>query len=406
LLSADEAASVMSKRLTELQGQRDAPADLNVTSLNRDFLNHGLLRESAGQTGFFHQAVQEYFFAREVALHQSMEYVLKHVNDPTWTEILVFVCGLIDDATEVVREVIKDNPYLAAKATTYARHIEKETIEKLALCLIDNLKGKFEIDIWYGKFYHEMLALLSIEPKLHTTKLSDLFLITYENSPQALHDFSRLLIAMDIPEKAITFLEPLVEANADDIVLRNMLATAYRNVGRFKDSISHFKKCMELDPDNFLALVAWGITYELMKDFDKAESCFRQALEFDEKSNWAHYHLGIALLAKKNYDEAMEKFQEAIRRDWRYGGPHTGLADLYLDYVKEPEKAIHECEIALQLEKRPSRFRRPMFSLARALEAANRTIEARYHYQKYLDQFPWGEHAQEALAALERLGAA
>jgi len=32
--------------------------------------------------------------------------------------------------------------------------------------------------------------------------------------------------------------------------------------------------------------------------------------------------------------------------------------------------------------------------------------EARQRYQEYLDRFPWGEHAQEAQAALERLGEA
>jgi len=35
-----------------------------------------------------------------------------------------------------------------------------------------------------------------------------------------------------------------------------------------------------------------------------------------------------------------------------------------------------------------------------------RTAEARQRYQEYLDRFPWGEHAPEALAALERLGQA
>ena len=35
---------------------------------------------------------------------------------------------------------------------------------------------------------------------------------------------------------------------------------------------------------------------------------------------------------------------------------------------------------------------------------SGRTAEAGQRYQEYLDRFPWGEHAQEALAALERLG--
>ncbi|MDZ7306898.1 MAG: hypothetical protein ONB49_07570, partial [candidate division KSB1 bacterium] len=133
LLSADEAAAVMSARLAELQRKNEAPAHLNVADLSREFLHHGLLRESAGQTGFFHQAVQEYFFAREVALHQSIEYVFKHVSDPEWAEVLVFVCGLVEDATEVVREVMKTDLYLAAKCAAYAKYVVAETVDEIAV---------------------------------------------------------------------------------------------------------------------------------------------------------------------------------------------------------------------------------------------------------------------------------
>jgi hypothetical protein len=41
--------------------------------------------------------------------------------------------------------------------------------------------------------------------------------------------------------------------------------------------------------------------------------------------------------------------------------------------------------------------------LGRATQVC-RSAEARQRYQEYLDRFPWGEHAPEALAALERLG--
>jgi hypothetical protein len=175
LLSADEAAAAMSSRLAELQSKKDAPADLNVSELNREFLNHGLLRESAGQTGFFHQAVQEYFFAREVALHQPIEFVLEHVADPEWVEVLVFVCGLIEDATEVVREVMKVDTYLAVQCTAYAKGIDGHFVDELAISLIQTLRPKFAANIWLGKIYREMSAILLIEPKTHTKELSDLF---------------------------------------------------------------------------------------------------------------------------------------------------------------------------------------------------------------------------------------
>jgi len=46
-----------------------------------------------------------------------------------------------------------------------------------------------------------------------------------------------------------------------------------------------------------------------------------------------------------------------------------------------------------------------IFGSYAASASISRTAEARQRYQEYLDRFPWGEHAPEALAALERLGA-
>jgi hypothetical protein len=37
---------------------------------------------------------------------------------------------------------------------------------------------------------------------------------------------------------------------------------------------------------------------------------------------------------------------------------------------------------------------------------AGRMDHARQRYEEYLDRDPWGEHAQEAMAAVERLGTA
>ncbi len=403
LLSADEAAAVMSARLAELQRKNEAPQHLNVADLNREFLHHGLLRESAGQTGFFHQAVQEYFFAREVALHQSIEYVLKHANDPEWAEVLVFVCGLVEDATEVVREVMKRDSYLAARCTTYSRRIDGEVADELALALIQKIRVKFEADIWVGKYYQDILAVLSIESQTYT-ELADLFDRAYDQSPKASKNFAFLFIAARIPERAIRFLEPLVKEQPDEIELRGLLGWAFRLLGSFEDSIAHFKKCLKLTSKEGWIWDQLGRTHKDRKSIEEAEYCFRRAVELNTTSAGAHCHLGLTLKNKEDYKGALKQFQQAISISREYARPHIGLADIYHEYLNQPEEAISEYEISIQLEQRPFRLAEPIHKLARALEAAGRTAEARQRYQEYLDRFPWGEHAQEALAALERLG--
>ena len=405
LLSADEAAAAMSVRLSELQNKKEASTDLNVATLNQEFLKHGLLRESSGQTGFFHQAVQEYFFAREVALHQSMEYVLKHVGNPEWAEVLVFVCGLIEDATEVVREVMKADLYLSVKCTTYSKRINQKIVDELAISLIQILKTKFDAYVWVGVVHKEMFGLLSIESKTSTKNLSDLFLLVYDQKPQALYDLSLLFISMDLSEKAIILLEPKVREEPGDIKLRGWLAAAYREVGRLEAAFANFKECLELAHDDGWTWANLGRTYYKVNNYEEAESCLRRAIELDKKLLWPHYYLGSTLLAKKNYHEALTEFQTALRLIKDYAWPHFGLAEIYLKHIIQPENAISEYEIAIQLEKREFGLSIVIWGLARALEAAGRSAEARQRYQEYLDRFPWGEHAPEALAALERLGA-
>jgi tetratricopeptide (TPR) repeat protein len=405
LLSADEAAAAMSARLTKLQSKKEARLDLNVDALNREFLHHGLLRESAGQTGFFHQAVQEYFFAREVALHQSMEYVLKHVGDPEWAEVLVFVCGLIEDATEVVREVMKVDPYLAARCATYANKIAEEIIDETILIIIQKIKTKLEADIWVGKLYPEIFTILSIEAKTNIKKLSALFYRGYNQNLKGLYDFADMLLWMHIPEKVIPLVEPLVKEDPSSVWPRYLLAYAFHVAKDFNAATPHYKKCLDLAPQNARIWSSLGIIYNDMNKLQEAEFCLRRAIEIDNKLMSAHCHLGFTLKGQKNYEGAFEQFQQAISFDWDYGLPHLGLAGIYHKHLNQLENAISEYEIAIQLDQRSFVQSLSTIGLASALEAAGRTAEARQRYQEYLDRFPWGEHAPEALAALERLGA-
>lgn len=141
-----------------MQRKNQAPPHLNVADLNREFLQHSLRRESAGPTGYFLQAVQEYFFAREVALHQSTEYVLKHASDPELPEVLVFVRGLTADA----REVMKTALYLAARCIAYSRNCDSDLVDDLAILLIKDIESKFDAGVWFGQCYDEKLAIISI----------------------------------------------------------------------------------------------------------------------------------------------------------------------------------------------------------------------------------------------------
>ncbi|MGH7599178.1 MAG: NACHT domain-containing protein, partial [bacterium] len=406
LLSVDEATEAMSNRLVDLQNRKRAPLEINVATINREFLAHGLLRESAGQTGFFHQPVQEYFFAREVVFHQPVGLALQHVNDPAWSEILIFVCGLIPDATAIVQNLIKTNPYLAVQCATYARKIDGRIVDVLVLTLIQQMKPKLVANVGAGKLYQEMLAVLSIASKTEPQKLLEYFSRAYTQSPQALLHFLRLLLDMGKHEETIAFTLPLVSEQPDNVPLRGVLAWALRRAGRWEDSTGHYQKSLALDPQNALLWHGAGKTYKAMRKLDEAESCFRRALALNEQLPLAHCYLGLTLAEKGDADSALQYLQRARDFDPEYALPHVGLADLYCERLHQPEAAITEYQLARDLEHRPLQLSRIIFKLALAYEMAGGKDKARQRYEEYLDRDPWGEHAQEALKALERLGSA
>jgi len=404
LLSADEAAAAMSSRLAELQDRKDAASELNVASLNRTFLEHGLLRESAGQTGFFHQAVQEYFFAREVALHQPIEFVLQHVSDPGWAEVLVFVCGLIEDATEVVQEVMKMNPYWAARCTAFSKAIDGNVVNELVLLLINRLKEKFDAHIWVGKIYQEMLAIFSIESKAQS-KISELFCRAYDDEAEGLNNYVRVLIVgLRLPERVIAFIEPLLNNKATNYRLRVWYGAAMRLIGKPDFAITVFKESLQTRPKDDLIWFNLGLAYKDLKKYEEAERCFTEAIKLNDKRYWSHHDLASALQMQKKYVPAFEEYKKAILLNSEAAWPHIGLAEIYIDYFQNLTQAIDEYEKAIFLEQRPFILSKHIGGLARTLESAGRTAEARQRYQEYLDRFPWGEHAHEAQEALERLG--
>jgi tetratricopeptide (TPR) repeat protein len=405
LLSVDEATEAMSNRLVDLQNRKRAPFELNVATINREFLHHGLLRESAGQTGFFHQPVQAYFFAREVVFHQPLELVLQHVDDPAWSEILIFVCGLIADATAIVQNLIKTNPYLAVQCATYARKIDGRVVDALVLTLIQQMKPKLVANVGAGKLYQEMRAVLSIASKTEPQKLLEYFRRAYAQSPQALLHFLRLLLDMGKHEETIAFTLPLVSEQPDNVPLRGVLAWALRRAGRLEDSAEHYQNSLALNPQNALLWHGAGKTHKAMQNWDEAESCFRRALAMNEQLAWAHCYLGLTLIEKGDNDGALEHLQRATVIDPEYALPHIGLADLYREHLHQPELAITEYQTARGLEHRPLHLSRIIFKLALAYEMAGRMDHARQRYEEYLDRDPWGEYAQEAMKALERLGA-
>lgn len=401
LLSADEAAEAMSKRLLNLQRNNEAPQDFNIASLNNELLNHGLLREYRGQTGFFHQAIQEYFISREIASQKNKDLLWSNISNPLWSEIIVFISGIVNNATEIIRRLIDLDPFLATKCVDNAKQIDGEIVDKLALIMIEKIKEKSGKDTWYGRVYPEMNALLSLEAKTKTKGLTELFLRVYGQSFSALYDLAHVLLFMNYPERAILLLEPIIAEHPNEINLKGVFGWALRQNGRYKESIATLEGCLEFNPNSGWLWVQLGVTYENMNCWEDAKKCFDRAVSVEPQLSWAHYHLGLSLKRENDYMGCLNHIQEAIRLNPRDARPHIILSEICLEYLKKPDEAISEYKKAMNYEQNQIAREELVFFLAEAFKSAGNNNEAGQKYQEYLDHNPWGRYAKRCLEMLE-----
>lgn len=84
------------------------------------------------------------------------------------------------------------------------------------------------------------------------------------------------------PATAVRYLESSVRlCPVQSATQFGVLATAYRNVGRFQDSIDAFEKCIARYPDFVFAYTGMAVSYGMMGDNERARDAVQKALGLD-----------------------------------------------------------------------------------------------------------------------------
>lgn len=90
------------------------------------------------------------------------------------------------------------------------------------------------------------------------------------------------------------------------------LANLLRGGGFYEQAILEFKKVLELDPDNGLAINALAFTYTLVGDYQNAEKCLKCYATISPGDANPFDSLGELYLLQGNFEQAEAKFREAI----------------------------------------------------------------------------------------------
>ena len=144
-------------------------------------------------------------------------------------------------------------------------------------------------------------------------------------------------------------------------------------------AVDSFAEAFKLDPRLAQAAINEGIALESQQKLDKSKEWFQKAIAVDPRNPQAWYDLGLAQRAGNELTDALASFQEATKLDPRD-------ADL-LYFEGACYEEMRQYDTAIEIFKKTLEIN-PLhasaeFGLARSLQRAGQTAEARIHFSRF-----------------------
>jgi tetratricopeptide (TPR) repeat protein len=182
---------------------------------------------------------------------------------------------------------------------------------------------------------------------------------------------------------SITLFKHALAVVAPNVIVEDNLGLAMHRSGQLDEAAAHFEKALQIQPDDYTALLTMGVTrfyqgrvpeaieyaqatIRSEPDAPKAHNLLgmalakqnryedaldevRRASKLDPKDAEIRNNLGLALARLGRNPEAIDQFHEAVRLDPDNAPAHANLGWALLESGK-PRESIPEFEAALQLE--------------------------------------------------------
>ena len=183
---------------------------------------------------------------------------------------------------------------------------------------------------------------------------------------------AEFLLKQSLNEEALLLYQSLVLKDGANGYAFRGLVRAYKGMGRLDDAESWVETYLTEKPFSSAALYASGYIFFLKEDIKKAEELFKKALELDDTNALALNNLGAVWLIKKSYTQAVNLVRKAIQINPKepmffmnletiykqMGDPSLIIRD-YNFYLKEKEdlNLIHGYGLAVGRNMRQASFR-------------------------------------------------
>jgi tetratricopeptide (TPR) repeat protein len=242
--------------------------------------------------------------------------------------------------------------------------------------------------------------------------------IHYSKNEEYIYTLSAVYSKLHEHQKAISYLEELLELNPNNEEVIFSLANEFQKIEEYAKSNDMFELLLTKQATKGFSWYAYLMSVELENNIDRAVRFIKNYISSNPYDHEAWYYLGSAYQNKEDYLNAIESFDYSICINEKYTIAYTNKAEClselgYYDLAiecfmetftfNEPDAFMfyeigHLYEKSDQLEKAKSYFYKSIrkdeefdeswFSLALILDLQGFHLEASYHIKKAVDLFP------------------
>jgi tetratricopeptide (TPR) repeat protein len=202
-------------------------------------------------------------------------------------------------------------------------------------------------------------------------------------------------------ENSLTLFRRAIELDESNIIAHNNIGKSLIESGRVSEAVKHYKIALNHDPNYASAHISLGYALSIQGKIDDSVSHLLAALRINPHKANAHYLLGDILSQQGRFQEAIRHYGKAIEIEPEYFEAHNNLANLLADQGRLDD-AVRHYKKALLIN---PRYAKAYNNIGSALFRKNRVNEAVHNYRLAINFKPDYAEAHNNLGvALKKQG--
>ena len=164
----------------------------------------------------------------------------------------------------------------------------------------------------------------------------------------------------------------------------------------FNDAEKLYNEALNLQPNNYAALINFGVLLKTLNRFDEAKENFSKAIKINPKIELGYLNLGSVLFKLNKLDEAETNYKKTIEIKPDYAEGHFNLGIIF-DNTNRLDQAVSSYSKAINIKSNYSQAYNNLGNLYRKLKKIN---DAEYNYKKLIELNPSSAEAYYNLGSL------